>query len=94
MYENSQMMEQEVKIFCQLERLQPQRKVKRNSMRQTALNSSSNSFCCYICTCQSDQDEEEDKSDSKQLSKSNSKLDVLISSQDKHLQPMFVQSQI
>jgi len=69
--------------------------VKHNSMRQTALNSSSNSFCCYICTCQSDQDEEEeDKSDSKQLSKSNSKLDVLISSQDKHLQPMFVQSQI
>ncbi|KAL4570095.1 hypothetical protein LXL04_025746 [Taraxacum kok-saghyz] len=48
-------------------------------MRQTALNSSSNSFCCYICTCQSDQEEEGDKSDSKHLSKSNSNLDVLIS---------------
>ena len=50
-YEDNQMTEQEVKIFCQLERFQPQRKVKHNSMRQTALNSSSNSFCCYICTC-------------------------------------------
>ena len=48
-------------------------------MWQTALNSSSNSCSCYICTCQSDQEEEEDKSDSKLLSKSNSKLDVLIS---------------
>ncbi|KAL4590054.1 hypothetical protein LXL04_002973 [Taraxacum kok-saghyz] len=48
-------------------------------MRQTALNSSSNSLCCCICTYYCDQEEEEDKSDSKQLSKSNSKLDVLIS---------------
>ena len=65
--------------LCQPERLQPQRQVKLNSMRQTALNSSSNSCCCYIYTCQSDREEEEDKSDSKLLSKSNSKLDVLIS---------------
>ena len=65
--------------LCQLKRLQPQRKMKHNSMRQTALNSSSNSCCYHICTCQSDQNEEEDKSDSKQLTKSNSKLDVLIS---------------
>ena len=86
---------QVVKIFCQLKRFQPQRKMKRNSMRQTALNSSSNNFFCYICTCQSDQDEEQDKSDSKQLSKSNSKLDVLISRpiQEIYAQ-MFVQSQI
>ena len=49
-YEDNQMTEQEMKIFCQLERFQYQRKVKHNSMRQTALNSSSNSFCCYICT--------------------------------------------
>ncbi|KAL4568435.1 hypothetical protein LXL04_024048 [Taraxacum kok-saghyz] len=49
-------------------------------MRQTALNSSSNGFCCYICTYYCDQEEEqEDISDSKQLSKSNSKLDVMIS---------------
>ena len=47
---------QEVKIFCQPERLQPQRQAKHNSMRQTALNSSSNSCCCYIWTCQSDQE--------------------------------------
>ena len=65
--------------FYNLKRLQPRRQVKHNSMRQTALNSSSNSCCCYICTCQSDREEEEDKSDSKLLSKSNSKLDVLIS---------------
>ena len=73
------MTEQEVKIFCQLERFQPQRKVKRNSMRKTALNSSSNCFCFYICTYYCDQEEEEDMSDSKQLSKSNSKLNVLTS---------------
>ena len=48
-------------------------------MRQTALNSSSNCFCCYICTFHCDHKEEEDKSDSKQLPKSNSKLDILIS---------------
>ena len=65
--------------FYNLKRLQPRRQVKHNSMRQTALNSSSNSCCCYIWTCQSDQEEEEDKSDSMLLSKSNSKLDVLIS---------------
>ncbi|KAL4591813.1 hypothetical protein LXL04_004786 [Taraxacum kok-saghyz] len=64
------MTEQEMKIFCQPERLQPQRQVKHNSMRQTALNSSSNSFRCHISTCQSDQEEEEDKSDSMLLSKS------------------------
>ena len=63
-------------------------------MRQTALNSSSNGFYCYFCTCQSDQEEEEDESDSKQLTKSNSKLDVLISSHYNHLQPVCVQSQI
>ena len=68
-YEDNQMTEQEVKIFCQLERLQPQRQMKHNSMRQTALNSSSNSCCCYICTCQSDREEEEDKSDSKHIAK-------------------------
>jgi len=48
-------------------------------MRQTALNSFSNGFCYYICTFHCDQEEDEDKSDSKQLPKSNSKLDVLIS---------------
>ena len=42
--------------LCQLERLQPRRQAKHNSMRQTALNSSSNSWCCYSCTCQSDQE--------------------------------------
>ena len=42
--------------LCQLERLQPRRQAKHNSMRQTALNSSSNSCCCYIWTCQSDQE--------------------------------------
>ena len=47
---------QEVKIFCHPERLQPRRQAKHNSMRQTALNSSSNSCCCYIWTCQSDQE--------------------------------------
>ena len=57
-YEDNQMTEQEMKIFCQLERLQPQRHAKYNSMRQTALNSSSNSFRCHIWTCQSDQEEE------------------------------------
>ncbi|KAL4567069.1 hypothetical protein LXL04_022640 [Taraxacum kok-saghyz] len=63
-------MEQDVKIFCQLKRLQPQRKVKHKSMRQTALNSSSNSLCCYICTYYCDQEEEEeDKSDSKKIVK-------------------------
>ncbi|KAL4557724.1 hypothetical protein LXL04_035912 [Taraxacum kok-saghyz] len=70
------MTEQEMMIFCSIERFQPQRNVKRNFMRQTALNSSSNSFFCYIFTRQSDQEKEEDESDSKQLSKSNSKLDV------------------
>ncbi|KAL4571184.1 hypothetical protein LXL04_017937 [Taraxacum kok-saghyz] len=64
-------------------------------MRKTALNSSSDSFCCCICTYYCDQEEEEVKSDSKQLSKSNSKLDVLISRpmQEVYAQ-MFVQSQI
>ena len=52
------MTEQEMKIFCQLERLQPQRQAKHNSMRQTALNSSWNSFRCHIWTFQSDQEEE------------------------------------
>ena len=68
-YEDNQIMEQEVKIFWQPERLQPQRQAKHNSMRQTALNSSSNSFRCHIWTCQSDQEEEEDKTDTKQIVK-------------------------
>jgi hypothetical protein len=38
-------------------------------MRQTALDSSSNCFCCYIYTFHCDQEEEEDKSDSKQIAK-------------------------